>query len=186
MDKDTKRFRITGSIFLLAILVIVLPMLFDGDGLPTVEIEAIPEIARDSMIELPPVAAPPVQAAPPLLAENPYVEKIAELESSVDEDLFSTEHGTQVGEPVLSRPDSDTERWAVQVGSFSSEERALALRQDLRDAGYDAFISAVKKDGKVMIRVAVGPYLDGSEAETIRRKLAGGQAPDARVMAFST
>ncbi len=180
MNEDTKRFRITGSIFLLAILVIVLPMLFDGDGLPTVEIEAIPEVDRDSRIELPPVAAPPV------LAENPYVEKIAELESSVDEDLFSTEHGTQVGEPVLSRPDSDTERWAVQVGSFSSEERALALRQDLRDAGYDAFISAVKKDGKVMIRVAVGPYLDGSEAETIRRKLAGGQAPDARVTAFST
>lgn len=180
MDEDTKRFRITGSIFLLAILVIVLPMLFDGDGLPTVEIEAIPEVAPDSRIELPPVAAPPV------MADNPYVEKIAELESSVDEDLFSTEHGTQAGEPVLTKPDSDTERWAVQVGSFSSEERALALRQELRDAGYDAFISAVKKDGKVMIRVAVGPYLDGSEAETIRRKLAGSQAPDARVMAFST
>ena len=180
MDEDTKRFRITGSIFLLAILVIVLPMLFDGDGLPTVEIEAIPEVARDTRIELPPPAAPQV------LADNPYAEKIAELESSVDKDLFSTEHGTQVGEPVLSKPDSDTERWAVQVGSFSSEDRALALRQDLRDAGYDAFVSAVKKGGKVMIRVAVGPYLDGSEAETIRRKLASGQAPDARVMAFST
>ena len=180
MDEDTKRFRITGSIFLLAILVIVLPMLFDGDGLPTVEIKAIPEVARDPRVELLPAAAPPA------LAENPYVEKIAELESSVDEDFFSTEHGTQVGEPVLSKPDSDTERWAVQVGSFSSEERALALRQQLRDAGYDAFISAVKKDDKVMIRVAVGPYLDGSEAEAIRRKLAAGQAPDARVKAFST
>ncbi len=180
MDEDTKRFRITGSIFLLAILVIVLPMLFDGDGLPTVEIEKIPEVAPVSVIE--PVVAP----APPILSENPYVEKIAELEATVDEDLFSTEHGTQVGEPVLSIPDGDTERWAVQVGSFTSEDRALAFRQDLRDAGYDAFISAVKKDGKVMIRVAVGPYLDGSEAEKIRQKLAAGKAPDARVMAFST
>ena len=180
MDEDTKRFRITGSIFLLAILVIVLPMLFDGDGLPTVEIKAIQEVAKDTRIEQPPVAAPAG------LAENPYAEKIAELESSVDEDLFSADHGTQVGEPVLSKPDSDSERWAVQVGSFSSEERALALRQEMRDAGYDAFTSAVKKDGKVMIRVAIGPYLDGSEAEKIRRKLADGQAPDARVMAFST
>lgn len=180
MDEDTKRFRITGSIFLLAILVIVLPMLFDGDGLPTVEIEAIPEVAPDTRNEPEPAPAPPV------LAENPYVEKIAELEATVDEDLFSTEHGTQVGEPVLSAPDGDTERWAVQVGSFSSEDRALALRQELRDDGYDAFISAVKKDGKVMIRVAVGPYLEGAAAEKVRRQLAAGKVPDARVMAFST
>lgn len=183
MDEHTKRFRITGSIFLLAILVIVLPMLFDGDGLPTVEIEAIPEVATDKVAtdrKIEPEPAPPAQV------ENPYVEKIAELEASVDEDLFSTTHGTQVGEPVLSKPDSDTERWAVQVGSFASEDRALALRQEMRDAGYDAFISAVKKDGKVMIRVAVGPYLDSSEAEKVRRQLAAGKAPDARLMAFST
>ena len=178
MDEDTKRYRITGSVFLLAILVIVLPMLFDGDGLPPIEIEPIPEISPSIVQEVAPVAAPQT--------ENPYVEKVAALEAEVDEDLFSTEHGTLAGEPVLSKPDGDTRVWAVQVGSFASEDRALSLRQELRDAGYDAFISSVKADNKVMIRVGVGPYLDGAEAERVRRQLALKQAPDARVMAFST
>ncbi|MCY4566504.1 MAG: hypothetical protein OXE40_18700, partial [Gammaproteobacteria bacterium] len=35
------RYRITGSLFLLALAIIFLPMLFDGDGVPGVEVALI-------------------------------------------------------------------------------------------------------------------------------------------------
>lgn len=175
MEQDTKRYRITGSIFLIAVAVIVFPMIFDGDGLPPVRIDPLPEL------ELPEDPAPP-----PVVEENPYVEKVEALAATVDADGFNTEHGTQVGEAVLSQPDAQTRVWAIQVGSFSSEARALSLRDELRAGGYEAFLSSVKSDDRIMIRVAVGPYLDGAEAEKIRRKLAKSLAPDARVMALST
>ncbi len=175
MEQDTKRYRITGSIFLIAIAVIVFPMIFDGDGLPPVQMAPMPEL------KLPENPSPP-----PVVEENPYVEKVEALAASVDEEGFSTENGTLIGEAVLSEPDSKTGNWAIQLGSFSSEARALSLRDELRAQGYEAFVSSIKSNGRVMIRVAVGPYLDGAEAEKIRRKLAKSLAPDARVMALST
>ena len=40
MSEQT-RYRITGSLFLLAVAVIFLPMLFDGDGIPRVVVEPV-------------------------------------------------------------------------------------------------------------------------------------------------
>jgi len=174
VEQDTRRYRVTGSIFLIALAVIVFPMIFDGDGLPPVKIEPMPE---------PKLSENPTP--PPVVEKNPYVEKVEALAKSVDAEGFSTDHGTLMGEAVLSKPDGDTRVWAIQVGSFSSETRALSLRDELRAEGYEAFLSSIKKEDRVMIRVAIGPYLDGGEAEKVRRKLAKSLAPDARVMAMS-
>lgn len=175
VEQDTRRHRIKGSIFLIAVAAIIFPMIFDGEGLPPVKIEPLPE-----------VALPVRQEPPPELPENPYVEKVEALAATVDEEGFSTDTGTQFGEAVLSRPDADTRVFAIQVGSFSSEARALSLRDELRGAGYEAFLSSIKTDGRVMIRVAIGPFMDGAKAEKVRLELARTLTPDARVMAMST
>ena len=54
--------------------------------------------------------------------------------------------------------------WAVQLGSFSSRQNAVALRDRLRENGYAAFVeSAISERGEVT-RVFVGPELDRDKA----------------------
>jgi cell division septation protein DedD len=72
--------------------------------------------------------------------------------------------------------------WVVQIGSFSSEENASRLSDELRGSGYPVFVSRVTAGGKAMHRVRVGPVPEKGEAETLAERLkASGHA--GRVMA---
>ena len=44
---EVLRYRLTGAIFLLAVAVIVLPMVFDGDGLPAVTVQRVTSSRSD-------------------------------------------------------------------------------------------------------------------------------------------
>lgn len=175
MDEQT-RYRVTGSLFLLAVAVIVLPMLFDGDGLERLELEPL-NVPRDV-----PAVSRRIEVAP----ASDVVERAAELAAEVDEEGFQTDSsGTRIGEPVLAEADDVTQVWAVQVASFSDEANALKLRDRLRGDDYEAFISTARQKGEVVSRVAVGPLLDRTEAQALRDTLSKSLALDARVVAFS-
>lgn len=62
--------------------------------------------------------------------------------------------------------------WVVQLGSFSSQENAFALRDKLRKRRYTAFVDDVPGPGKKRVyRVRVGPELLRSRADTLRVQL---------------
>lgn len=85
-------------------------------------------------------------------------------------------------EPGTSGDPSGSGGWVVQVGSFSSEENATRLSDELRGSGYPVFVSRVTAGGKTMHRVRIGPVPEKGEAETLAERLkAGGHA--GRVMA---
>jgi DedD protein len=174
MDEQT-RYRVTGSLFLLAVAVIVFPMLFDGEGLPPVEIEPL------DVQQITPAVTPRVDIAP----ATDLIDRAAELSAQVDTDGYLSDGGTRFGEPVLSEADDETRVWAVQLASFTDEDNALALRDRLRQEGFEAFISTVRKDDEVLNRVAVGPLLDRSDADNLRNTLSQDLALDARIVAFS-
>lgn len=68
---------------------------------------------------------------------------------------------------TTSTTDSTTPRaWAVQVGSFSSSENAIAYRDKLRKEGFTAFVERLKKDGKLIYRVRIGPVRSRDEAQS--------------------
>jgi len=161
--RERSRYRITGSIFLVALAVIFLPMLFDGAGVP----------ARE---------APPQPRQPALQVNVPrfdevvpatdVVQKVELLRSEVTEEGFSSADGTRFGEPKLLPVNRDTAIWAVQAASFAQLDNARKLRDQLRTRGYEAFISSVQSsDARVLHRVAVGPLLDKSDAEAIRQNI---------------
>ena len=175
MDEQT-RYRVTGSLFLLAVAIIVFPMLFDGEGLDAVEIEPLDV----------PKTVPDVSLREDVAPATDLVARVEELAGEVDEEGFQTDPtGTRFGEPVLSESDATTRIWAVQVASFGEEGNALKLRDQLRGDGYEAFISTVKQDGHVLNRVAVGPFLDQTEAGNLRDELSDVLSLDARIVAFS-
>lgn len=61
--------------------------------------------------------------------------------------------------------------WAVQLGSFSVPNNALALRDRLRAKGYTAFIESGFTAAGEVSRVFVGPVLDRGRAESSMAKL---------------
>ncbi len=175
MDEQT-RYRATGGIFLLAVAIICLPMLFDGKGLPPVDVGA-PLEARGSL--------PSVEAIEEIAPQTDFIDRVAEFESQVDEDAFYTDTGTLAGEPVLTEPDDDTSIWAVQVASFRELVNARQMRDRLRGLGYEAFITAVKTDDGLLQRVAVGPLLSEVDARSLQQALTLEVEQEARLMAFS-
>lgn len=174
MDEQT-RYRATGSLFLIALAVICLPMLLDGEGMaPT-------RIAPVSVPEVVPNVASLHEVAP--ASELPA--RVEELSAQVDDQGFYTDSGARVGEPVLTTPTDSTRLWAVQVASFKDPDRARSLRNSLRQEGFEAFLSTVQQDDEVLSRVAVGPLLNESDAEAMREALTLIVEQPARLMAFS-
>ena len=62
--------------------------------------------------------------------------------------------------------------WAVQLGSFKTKPNALKLRDKLRVKGFPSYVEAVTTSGGKIYRVRVGPELQRSKAETLKKKLA--------------
>ena len=66
---------------------------------------------------------------------------------------------------------STTGMWAVQLGSFSSQENAERLASSLRDQGFAAFLSRLQTDSRSLHRVRIGPQKDRESAEAIASQL---------------
>ncbi len=162
---ERNRYRVTGSIFLIAVAVILLPMLFDGAGAPMREAPPMPQ---------PRQLAEPLPNFAELVPATDVVERVEALREEIDEQGFASDSGTRFGEPILLPADADTTVWAVQAASFASQENARAFREDLRSAGYEAFISTVKDEDEgtaVMYRVAVGPLLSIADAQQMQANI---------------
>lgn len=177
---DRTRYRLTGLVFLVASAAVILPMAFDGDGVESVRLEALP--AADFQVE---------RDAQPAPDFAPVVAVRDELREAIDEDGYDRSTLTRVGEPVLLPDDGDGRgvaadlKWAVQVASFSQEENATALRDRLRGDGYNAFLSNIKQHGERATRVAVGPLIDAEDAATLRSELDERYELESVVMRFS-
>ncbi len=142
--------RLVGALVLIALAVIVVPLVLDFDAgqFHLSARDNIPEQPRDFRIEEVPLVAPggavtPVDAEPVAPAAP--------------------------AEPVAGRPAV----WVVQVGSFSSEDNARALRDQLRAKGYKAvFIDREVIDGKPVLRVRIGPEMERARSDQVREKVA--------------
>lgn len=61
--------------------------------------------------------------------------------------------------------------WAVQVGAFGAPASARKLVQELESAGYRSYVTSVRRSGKELHRVRVGPAADRADAERLAAKL---------------
>ena len=199
--------RLVGAAVLVAAAVIVVPMLLDGgyrprpqtvndmapmpaDEMPasvpplpyglTTEVEqgldaepATLESVADSVVPEPDTAPTPPpahitrppqpQAAPRVAAPVPAAPKLAPAPAAVPSPSVETSKG---------------ERWAVQLGSFSSRSNADLLVRRLSAQGTKAHMVQIKDAKGVSFRVRAGP-VDGYEAALdLRNKLA--KSPDLR------
>ena len=184
MLSDQTRYRVTGTIFLVALAAIFFPMLFDGDGLEPLELPPLDEQHIDvSAVEA--VQDVPVPDFASTIAGRD------EVLAETDAEGYRLETGVKIGEPVLAEEDEPLEMpadaWAVQVGSFAAHERAVALRDRLRSDGYHVLVSQLKKAGQKpekLTRVAVGPMIDREDADRLKSELSDRYGVQAMVVKF--
>ena len=152
------RDRIVGGLFLGALAVIFVPMLFDEPKGPALEIEPMAELDIARVPDIPLPNASTAEA------------KRDELRELVDEEGFLVESGTRVGDVTLDETAEEADFWAVQLGSFREKRRADSLRTRLQADGQKTWISEAKIDGEVMTRVAVGPFRERAAADSFRQE----------------
>ena len=141
--------RLVGALVLIALAVIVVPLMLDFDAgqIPLSARDNIPEQPRDFHVEEVPLAVPGDAVAP------------TDAEPAVP---------AAPAEPAAGRPPA----WVVQAGSFSSEDNARALRDQLRAKGYKAvFIDREVVDGKPVLRVRIGPEVERARSDQVREKV---------------
>ncbi len=220
---EQKKQRLVGSIVLLALAVIVIPMIFDfsRQGALTVgEVEVPPPPEVEQMKVLPldlwsQREEVEVDTTPIVVGEAPGTEQEKEAPAVREEAAASgaasspqpAAEGPSAPEPEeekpaaaapLPRPDvADPavakgpdpalkgKAWIVQIGSFSSREKALVLRDRLRDKGYTTYVEPGTDDrGRRFYRVRIGPELLHSRAERLRQRLKRDTGLDGLVMRY--
>ena len=193
MDRALKE-RVIGAVVLVAAVVLLVPVFLDGPANDNVEIQesiALPgqdangskrktivlDRDRDQPVPAPrnqaerdaqqKVVEEPVAASQPKPSEpDPKPEKTTPV---TKDPAPATSSSRDAGvEPPVS---SSTGMWAVQLGSFSSQENANRLASSLRKEGFAAFLSQTTSGSKSLHRVRIGPQKDRAAAEAVAAKL---------------
>lgn len=197
MDRQLAE-RMVGAACLLAVLVLVVPSILDGNQrtgkaapesvsteLPDLRTHTLSLNNAERVPPVPQLGAIPGEPAGTLPAEELPAEEItAPLEmnsvpppasAALPEPEKPPVAATATDEaaassPILKKPVlADAAQWYVQLGVFASSQNAEGLAKKLKAKGFDA---TIRKSSGSMSRVIVGPRADREAAAALAEKLA--------------
>lgn len=158
---------VIGTIFIIAIAAIFVPMLFDKP----IEIDDVPDTGISQELS---IAEPtPEISTEDLTVTEPIVEtaQIAELEEirdsvekRVDSEGFDSESNALLGTPTITEETAETARWAIQLASFSQQLSASNFVDQIVADGYSSWVHSTKVNDSKVHRVIVGPYISREDA----------------------
>ena len=165
----TLKYRIVGATVLLALAVIFIPMILDGSGQETV---------TKMEMDIPPEPKLVFSHEDAIEDKNPAPE-FSNAGQSDSQPVLDIENDV-VAEPQLGKDTpEELQAWVVQVGAFGEKDKAVAFKDQLVAANYDALIEVVNSDNKSVYRVKVGPMLTEEEAVKVKDRLANEMKLDA-------
>lgn len=187
MDRALKE-RIIGAAVLVVFVVLVVPVFLDG---PPQSDEIVSErvplpgqatdgetrtvvLDRDRDEPVPVAAAvtePASEREEPVAKPEPKPEPEQRRESQPKTNPEPAPAKPEAQPPAAASA-STTGMWAVQLGSFTSQENAERLAADLRKQGFAAFLSQLSTDSGQLHRVRIGPQKDRESAEAMAARLA--------------
>ena len=200
MTNERFRLRFTTALVVFSLLLITVPMLFDAPSVDyqTFAINGSAPLREERVQKLRQQLSAPLQKTPavPRFEEvapaSDVIDRVRRLNAEVDEDGFNTEDGTRFGEPVLRPVGKNSRVLAVLVNELRDSKAALTLRDQLRNDGYEAFISVAKRQvggensvENLVHRVAIGPLLSHTEGREMRDVLSVAMNLEARVVEMS-
>ncbi len=195
MQQSTKQ-RIVGTVVLLALALIFLPIVFDGQGsyqtpissripdppeVPVLaeRIPTRPVIIADSLEQVEPAAEATEQ---PGTAEPGIEETVAEVDTPAPAAGAANDDRDDDVEIVTSQPafgrevpqlgsDGLPQGWSVRLGSFSDSDNANNLLLRLQEAGYRAYTRIIPSDRGELTGVFVGPWVDRLQVDEYQQEL---------------
>jgi DedD protein len=179
--------RIVGTVVLLALALIFLPIIFDGEGSYQAPVSSrIPDTPIISILPEPTQSRPVIignveTIEPEVAATVSLIEEVIELveEPSVViataesvRDVEITESAPVFSREVMQLSDAGLPQgWVVRLGSFSDSENASNLVTRLQDAGYKAYSRVMRSSQEALTGVFVGPWLDRGQVNEYQQKL---------------
>lgn len=196
---EVTRYRLIGTIFLLSLAAIFLPMIFDAPAPALQDIASTSDHNNtqtfenvDPRAEVESLIAQmeqDQQAMDQAFADSKLQEKVDGIREMVDADGYWVENGTRFGEPILLPVGDETEVFAVQLATFDEQINARKMRELILGDGEEAFISQYKQRGlggeKIRYRVAVGPMLSHTLAKEKRTSYTQTYGVEAIVVAMT-
>ena len=196
---EVTRYRLIGTVFLLSLAAIFLPMIFDAPAPLLQDIASTSDLNNtqtfenvDPRAEVESLIAQmeqEQQAMDQAFADSKLQEKVDGIREMVDADGYWVENGTRFGEPILLPIGDETEVFAVQLATFDEQVNARKMRERLLGDGEEAFISQYKQRGlggeKIRYRVAVGPMLSHTLAKEKRTSYTQTYGVEAIVVAMT-
>ena len=198
VSKGRKR-RVVGTIVLLALALIIIPQLFDGEGGYQPQVESrIPERPIITLLPQPQQSRPVMVGDVPSRAvvDNPTVAASASNASNSSErepriiefpqsnQLSTAEsQANTVAEAEIAR-DAEADAnpslnaaglpdgWVVQLGTFGDLGNASTLLRELLADDYRAYERKSQRDGREMSTILVGPVIGRAEADRLLTELA--------------
>jgi DedD protein len=175
MIEEKLKQRLVGATVLVGLGVIFIPMLLDNSGNSGVSESVTKASSRpsDSFASVP-LAEKPVERAPPKLQKPPplparvesppRLEVVLPVEPAEEgvapKEVLEVDPAQGVGKAPAPPPAAKAEKRAgthvVQLASFSSEGKAVALKTRLRKRGYNAFVERIPVRGGELFRVRIG------------------------------
>ena len=192
MEKSKLRQRLIGALVLVALLAIIVPFfLGDQPGTSVESIASIPpapeqipgadlpieegapempvdEVTADTVIDAATPSVPNPDAVPDLVPSSATAAPPAKPPAPKSTPVTTPTAPSGATRSPVKAP---ANAWVVQLGSFSKEQNAWALRDKLRNKGYHAFVERVSEGSKMVIRVRIGPELQRANAEAVQQKL---------------
>ena len=200
MTSERTRMRATTLVVAVALALILIPMVFDepatdyqtltvaGSGPLSIE----RAMALQKQVQQPLGQSPTVVDFDQAVPATDLIDRVRQLAAEVDADGYNTQDGTRFGEPILQEMTESSRVLAVLVDQRNDITEARALRQQMRDQGYEAFISTAKLEvggenssENIVHRVAIGPLLSHTEAEEMRDDISRANNLKARVVEMS-
>ena len=164
MKQGTKQ-RIVGTIVIVSLALIFLPIIFDGQG--SHQTQTASRIPEQPVV---PILPEPQQSRPVIISDadlvaieikpepEPVTKTIEESASDVIE-VSASESGFTRDIPTLNLAGLPN-GWSIRLGSFSEASNATNLLQRLQTAGYKAYTRDIDSEQAELTGVFVGPWLE--------------------------
>ena len=200
MTIERTRMRATTLVVGGALALILTPMVFDepATDYQTLTVAGSGPLSSERAIALQKQLQQPLGQSPTVVdfdqavPATDLIDRVRQLATEVDADGYNTQDGTRFGEPILQEMTESSRVLAVLVDQRNDITEARGLRQQIRDQGYEAFISTAKLEvggenssENIVHRVAIGPLLSHTEAEEMRDDISRANNLNARVVEMS-
>ena len=164
MKQGTKQ-RVVGTIVIVSLALIFLPIIFDGQGSHQTQIAS--RIPEQPVV---PILPEPQQSRPVIISDADLVA----IETKPESELVTKNIEESISDPIeVSASESAFTRdiptlnpaglpngWSIRLGSFSEASNASDLMQRLQTAGYKAYIRDIDSEQAELTGVFVGPWLE--------------------------